>query len=71
MADRITKRPGLTSWRDLFDLVLVHSRKPDFFRTDRPFIEIRTLLTFWLMYACDSKLPLLYTGVFVAHKADA
>ena len=32
--------PGLASWRDLFDLVLVRSRKPDFFRTDSPFVEL-------------------------------
>ena len=28
--------PGLDSWRDLFDLVLVKGAKPDFFRTRRP-----------------------------------
>lgn len=32
--------PGLTSWRDLFDLVIVESRKPDFFRSHRPFIQL-------------------------------
>jgi HAD superfamily 5'-nucleotidase-like hydrolase len=32
--------PGLTSWRNLFDLVLVQSRKPEFFRSDSPFIEL-------------------------------
>jgi HAD superfamily 5'-nucleotidase-like hydrolase len=29
--------PGLDSWRDLFDLVIVEAAKPDFFRTQRPF----------------------------------
>ena len=29
--------PGLDSWRDLFDLVVVEAAKPDFFRTQRPF----------------------------------
>jgi len=32
--------PGLKSWRELFDLVLVESHKPDFFRTDKPFVEL-------------------------------
>lgn len=32
--------PGLDSWRDLFDLVLVGSRKPDFFRVDSDFIQL-------------------------------
>ncbi|MEE9561439.1 MAG: HAD-IG family 5'-nucleotidase [Thermoanaerobaculia bacterium] len=29
--------PGLESWRDLFDLVVVEAGKPDFFRSQRPF----------------------------------
>ncbi|MGB5879288.1 MAG: 5'-nucleotidase domain-containing protein, partial [Thermoanaerobaculia bacterium] len=29
--------PGLESWRDLFDLVIVEAGKPDFFRSQRPF----------------------------------
>ena len=32
--------PGLGSWRNLFDLVLVDSAKPSFFRTDRDFQEL-------------------------------
>ena len=32
--------PGLTSWRELFDLVLVQSQKPDFFRHHKPFVEL-------------------------------
>lgn len=32
--------PGLDSWRDLFDLVLVRSKKPEFFRTRRPYMEL-------------------------------
>jgi len=32
--------PGLTSWKQLFDLVLVESGKPGFFRTNRPFAEL-------------------------------
>ena len=32
--------PGLDRWQDIFDLVLVRSRKPDFFSTERPFIEL-------------------------------
>jgi len=32
--------PGLTSWRDLFDLVIVESKKPVFFRKERPFITL-------------------------------
>ncbi len=32
--------PGLGSWRELFDLVLVGSGKPGFFRSDRPFLEL-------------------------------
>ena len=32
--------PGLSSWRNLFDLVLVDSGKPAFFRTDRDFQEL-------------------------------
>ena len=32
--------PGLGSWLDLFDLVLVESHKPDFFRSDSPFVEL-------------------------------
>jgi HAD superfamily 5'-nucleotidase-like hydrolase len=31
---------GARSWRDLFDLVLTASKKPDFFRTDRPFRRV-------------------------------
>ncbi len=29
--------PGLDSWRQLFDLVIVEAGKPEFFRRDRPF----------------------------------
>ena len=29
-----------THWRDLFDLVLVRSKKPEFFKSRRPFIEL-------------------------------
>jgi len=29
--------PGLESWRDLFDLVVVEAGKPDFFRSQQPF----------------------------------
>ncbi len=29
--------PGLESWRNLFDLVVVEAGKPDFFRSQRPF----------------------------------
>lgn len=32
--------PGLENWRDLFDLVLVRSKKPEFFRSHQPFIEL-------------------------------
>jgi HAD superfamily 5'-nucleotidase-like hydrolase len=32
--------PGLSHWRELFDLVLVRSRKPDFFRSNQPFVEL-------------------------------
>ena len=32
--------PGLDSWRQLFDLILVGSRKPDFFRSRREFVEL-------------------------------
>jgi hypothetical protein len=30
--------PGLSSWRDLFDLVIVSAAKPGFFRKERPFV---------------------------------
>ncbi len=32
--------PGLDSWRQLFDLIVVDSRKPAFFRKDRPFVRL-------------------------------
>lgn len=32
--------PGLTDWRQLFDLVVVSAAKPGFFRKDTPFIEL-------------------------------
>lgn len=32
--------PGVESWRQLFDLVLVRSRKPSFFRKEQPFITL-------------------------------
>ena len=32
--------PGLESWRELFSLVIVSSRKPGFFRKRRPFVEL-------------------------------
>ncbi len=32
--------PGGTTWRDLFDLVIVSARKPAFFSTDHPFFEV-------------------------------
>jgi HAD superfamily 5'-nucleotidase-like hydrolase len=32
--------PGLDSWRQLFDLVIVASRKPGFFRKGRPFTQL-------------------------------
>ena len=32
--------PGLDSWRDLFDLVVVKAEKPAFFRQKRPFVPI-------------------------------
>ncbi len=32
--------PGLESWRQLFDLVIVEAGKPDFFRHDRPFTSL-------------------------------
>ena len=32
--------PGLESWRQLFDLVIVAAGKPDFFRQERAFIEL-------------------------------
>ncbi len=32
--------PGLDSWRQLFSLVIVESRKPLFFRKRRPFVEL-------------------------------
>ena len=32
--------PGLDSWRDLFDLVVVKAEKPAFFRQKRPFVAI-------------------------------
>jgi HAD superfamily 5'-nucleotidase-like hydrolase len=31
---------GLTSWRDLFDLVIVSAAKPGFFRKERPFVVL-------------------------------
>jgi 5'-nucleotidase len=34
--------PGLVSWRELFDLVLVESQKPEFFRSETAFIELDT-----------------------------
>lgn len=34
--------PGLKRWRDLFDLVLVRSNKPEFFKNRRPFVEVST-----------------------------
>jgi len=33
---------GLSSWRDLFDLVVVSAEKPLFFRKNRPFVELDT-----------------------------
>ncbi|MCH9648156.1 MAG: HAD-IG family 5'-nucleotidase [Deltaproteobacteria bacterium] len=32
--------PGLDSWRDLFDVVIVESRKPKFFRKNVPFLDL-------------------------------
>ncbi len=32
--------PGLDSWRQLFDLVVVDSRKPRFFRSNKPFVRL-------------------------------
>ncbi len=32
--------PGLDSWRRLFDLIVVRSGKPGFFRKDKPFVEL-------------------------------
>lgn len=32
--------PGLDNWRELFDLILVRSKKPEFFRVRRPFVEL-------------------------------
>ena len=32
--------PGLDSWRELFDLVVVDAAKPGFFRDGRPFVEL-------------------------------
>jgi len=32
--------PGLTHWRDLFDLVLVRAKKPEFFKSRHPFVEL-------------------------------
>jgi HAD superfamily 5'-nucleotidase-like hydrolase len=32
--------PGLKSWRELFSLVIVASRKPSFFRKRNPFVEL-------------------------------
>ena len=32
--------PGIKSWRDYFDLVIVSSRKPGFFREKRPFVRL-------------------------------
>jgi 5'-nucleotidase len=32
--------PGISSWRELFDLVVVSSAKPEFFRRRRPFVEL-------------------------------
>ena len=32
--------PGLTDWRQLFDLILVGSRKPEFFRSKQDFFEL-------------------------------
>ena len=32
--------PGLRSWRELFDLVVVTARKPGFFRRQAPFVEL-------------------------------
>ena len=32
--------PGVASWRDIFDLVVVSARKPGFFRKSRPFVEL-------------------------------
>jgi HAD superfamily 5'-nucleotidase-like hydrolase len=34
--------PGGTGWRDLFDLVIVGARKPDFFTAHAPFFEVVT-----------------------------
>ncbi|RMH15082.1 MAG: HAD family hydrolase [Acidobacteria bacterium] len=32
--------PGLSSWRTIFDLVVVDARKPGFFRRQRPFVAL-------------------------------
>ena len=32
--------PGIDSWRQLFDLVIVDARKPAFFRRERPFVRL-------------------------------
>ena len=32
--------PGVSSWRDIFDLVVVSAQKPGFFRKGKPFIEL-------------------------------
>lgn len=34
--------PQGTTWRDLFDLIIVSARKPDFFTTRSPFFEVAT-----------------------------
>lgn len=33
-------RGGVGSWRELFDLVVVSARKPGFFRSSKPFVEL-------------------------------
>ena len=32
--------PGIDSWRELFDIVVVEARKPGFFRKTKPFVEL-------------------------------
>jgi len=35
--------PGGMTWRDLFELVIVSARKPDFFKARNPFFEVATV----------------------------
>jgi 5'-nucleotidase len=51
--------PGLDSWRDLFDLVIVEAGKPDFFRSRRPFEVIDAPAT-----ATERSAVLAWGGVY-------